>query len=323
VRTKRQIALHHASPRGFCAGVERAVDIVELALRRYGAPVYVRHEIVHNKRVCDDLRSKGARFVESIAEVPKGSLVIFSAHGVARKVEDDAALRQLEVIDATCPLVSRVHREGQRYADQGYDVVLIGHRGHPEITGTLGRIEGQVYVVGDEAEAEALRPEQPGRLAYITQTTLSLTDTRGTIEVLKRRFPTITGPDTKDICYATQNRQNALEKLLPEIDLLLVVGAANSSNSTRLAEMGTAAGKPAHLVENADHLCAEWFGDEIRRVGLTAGASAPSVSVSEVTERLHEWFDVTEHRQAGLPETTQFKLPAGLASAKKNPQPSL
>jgi 4-hydroxy-3-methylbut-2-enyl diphosphate reductase len=320
--TRPQLTLYHASPRGFCAGVERAVDIVELALRRYGAPVYVRHEIVHNKRVCDDLRAKGARFVEEISDVPPGSIVIFSAHGVARRVEDEAATRQLETIDATCPLVARVHREGQRYADQGYDVVLIGHRGHPEITGTLGRIDGQVYVVADEAEAEALRPEQPARLAYITQTTLSLTDTRGTIEVLKRRFPSIIGPDTKDICYATQNRQNAVERLLPKVDLLLVVGASNSSNSARLREMGEAAGKPAFLVESAKDLQPTWFRG-VRHVGLTAGASAPDISVREVAQALHDWFDITEHTEAGMVETTQFKLPPGLASAKKNPQPSL
>ncbi|MCQ8183777.1 4-hydroxy-3-methylbut-2-enyl diphosphate reductase [Parvularcula maris] len=320
--TKRALTIHHASPRGFCAGVERAVEIVELALERYGPPVYVRHEIVHNKRVCDELRAKGARFVEEVSEVPKGAVVIFSAHGVARRVEDEATLRELQPIDATCPLVSKVHREGQRYADQGYDVVLIGHRGHPEITGTLGRIAGQVYVVADEEEAEALSPERPERLAYVTQTTLSLTDTQGTIEVLKRRFPHIIGPSTKDICYASQNRQNAVSELLSDVDLLLVVGAQNSSNSARLREMGEAKGIPSYLIDGAEDLDPAWF-EGVEHVGLTAGASAPAISVREVTARLGEWFSLTERTRVTVTETTQFKLPPGLASANKNPQPTV
>ncbi|MEM9810016.1 MAG: 4-hydroxy-3-methylbut-2-enyl diphosphate reductase [Pseudomonadota bacterium] len=308
-----------ATPRGFCAGVERAIDIVELALVKYGAPVYVRHEIVHNKRVVDTLRQKGARFVKEVDEVPEGAVAIFSAHGVARKVEAAANGRGLEVIDATCPLVTKVHKEGRRYAGRGYDVVLIGHVGHPEVTGTLGQIDGTVHVVGDEEDVAKLQVADPEKVAFVTQTTLSLNDTRGVIAALKERFPAIVGPDTRDICYATQNRQNAVIDLAERCELLLVVGAENSSNSNRLREIGEQAGLPSYLIADADVLERPWF-DGIAKVGITAGASAPEVLIREVVARLNEWFEVTERPLDGAEENVQFKLPESLATIKANPQ---
>jgi 4-hydroxy-3-methylbut-2-enyl diphosphate reductase len=237
-----------AQPRGFCAGVERAIEIVERALEKYGPPIYVRHEIVHNRHVVERLRAKGARFVDELAEIPPGSVTIFSAHGVASAVEDEAESRDLPVIDATCPLVSKVHSEGQRYANQGREIVLIGHAGHPEIEGTMGRINGKVYLISKAEEVASLKVSDPNKLAYITQTTLSVDDTKAVIDALRARFPTIVGPDTKDICYATQNRQRATLELAKIVDVVLVVGAPNSSNSNRLREIAAEFGVPSYLI---------------------------------------------------------------------------
>ena len=231
-----------AQPRGFCAGVERAIEIVEAALKQYGPPIYVRHEIVHNPRVVENLRAKGVRFVEQIDQVPAGAVAVFSAHGVSRKVEQDAVARDLRSLDATCPLVSKVHIEGRRYAERGYDIILIGHENHPEVEGTIGQIPGPVLLVSTVADVQALRVRDPAKVAYITQTTLSVDDTRDVIEALRRRFPRIVGPDVKDICYATQNRQSAVRELAAVVDVVLVVGARNSSNSNRLCEVGSDSG---------------------------------------------------------------------------------
>jgi 4-hydroxy-3-methylbut-2-enyl diphosphate reductase len=320
--TRTTIDLLLANPRGFCAGVERAIDIVERALILHGAPVYVRHEIVHNKRVVETLRQKGARFVAEIDEVPVGAVTVFSAHGVARRVEEDAMGRKLQILDATCPLVAKVHHEGQRYAALGYEIILIGHEGHPEVTGTLGRIPAPVKVVSSAEDVAELNVKRPDRLAYITQTTLSVHDTQDIINALRARFPGITGPDTRDICYATQNRQNAVLAMAGKVDLLLVVGASNSSNSARLRELGETCGLPSYLIASADDLRREWFGD-IGRAGLTAGASAPEVIVREVTERLSEWFEVNVQSLPGKTEEVHFKLPPELASYPKSPQPAL
>ncbi|NNU15690.1 4-hydroxy-3-methylbut-2-enyl diphosphate reductase [Parvularcula sp. ZS-1/3] len=319
---RRALEIFLATPRGFCAGVERAIDIVELTLRKYGAPVYVRHEIVHNKRVCDTLRAKGAIFVKEVDEIPVGAIAITSAHGVAKKVEANAALRQLDVIDATCPLVTKVHKEGQRYVSRGYEVILIGHLGHPEVTGTLGQIDGQVHVVGTETDVAELEVSDPEKVAFVTQTTLSLRDTRGIIDALKTRFPAIIGPDTRDICYATQNRQTAVVDLASRAELLLIVGAQNSSNSNRLREIGEEAGLPSYLVADAEALDPQWF-EGVSRVGISAGASAPEELVREVVERIGAWHDVTERPLDGTEENIHFKLPARLASLQEKAQPNL
>ena len=305
-----------ATPRGFCAGVERAIDIVELALEKYGAPVFVRHEIVHNKHVVDELRRKGAVFVKEVDEIPVGAVAIYSAHGVARVVEKNAEERKLEVLDATCPLVTKVHKEGRRYAGRGYEVVLIGHLGHPEVTGTLGQIDGTVHVVSDIDDVAKLEVSDPEKVAFVTQTTLSLRDTKHVIDALKERFPTIIGPDTRDICYATQNRQNAVLDLAENSDLLLVVGAKNSSNSNRLRDLGEQQGLPAYLIDDSTALQREWF-EGIGRVGITAGASAPEVLVRQVITQLGEWFDVTERPLDGVREDIQFKLPPALAQMRQ------
>ncbi len=248
-----------AQPRGFCAGVERAIEIVERALRKYGPPIYVRHEIVHNRHVVEDLRTRGAVFVDELAEIPPGAMTVFSAHGVARRVEELARERGLPVIDATCPLVAKVHNEGRRYAAQGRDIVLVGHAGHAEVEGTIGQIEGTVHLVQTAADVDGLAVRDPDKLAYITQTTLSVDDTRGIIAALKARFPAIVGPDVRDICYATQNRQQAVRELARAVDTILVVGSKNSSNSNRLREIGEELGKPSYLIDDAGALRAEWF----------------------------------------------------------------
>jgi len=305
-----------AKPRGFCAGVVRAVDIVERALTIYGPPVYVRHEIVHNKRVVDDLKAKGAVFVEETDEVPPGAVTVFSAHGVSEKVEKDARARGLPVIDATCPLVSKVHKEGQTHARQGREVVLIGHAGHPEVEGTMGRIPGGVYLVTDIADVDALSVRDPDRLAYVTQTTLSVDDTRDIILALKRRFPAIVGPDVRDICYATQNRQQAVRELTKLVDVLLVVGARNSSNSNRLREIGEQMGIPSHLIADAQGLDPAWL-DGARTIGITAGASAPERLVVELIDRLREFRRVGVEEFAGVEENVQFRLPNELLAAER------
>ncbi len=303
-----------ARPRGFCAGVVRAIDIVELALKKYGPPVYVRHEIVHNKRVVEDLKAKGAVFVEELDEVPNDAITVFSAHGVSQKVADTAEMRRLPVIDATCPLVAKVHKEGQRYSNQNYDIVLIGHEGHPEVEGTMGRIPGTVYLVSSVEGVTELEVKNPEKLSYVTQTTLSVDDTRDVIEALKQRFPKIVGPDVKDICYATQNRQTAVRKLATEVDILLVVGAQNSSNSNRLREIGAELDVPSYLIDDAGALDFKWL-EGAATVGITAGASAPEALVQELITRLGELDDVEFVDFDGIEENVTFKLPSVLRDA--------
>ncbi len=307
-----------AKPRGFCAGVERAIEIVERALERFGPPVYVRHEIVHNKHVVDTLREKGAVFVEKLDEVPDGAVTIFSAHGVAEAVETDAKRRDLPVIDATCPLVSKVHKEGQNHVRKGREVVLIGHEGHPEVEGTRGRIPGGVHLVSSAEDVARLAVADPDALSYVTQTTLSVDDTREVIEALTRRFPSIVGPDVKDICYATQNRQTAVRQVAEKVELLLVVGAHNSSNSNRLREIGTQMGIPSYLIADASAIDRAWLHG-VSVVGLTAGASAPEELVQEVIEALAVFGPVQVEEIHGTNEHMQFKLPRELLDAESTP----
>ncbi|MEQ8389165.1 MAG: 4-hydroxy-3-methylbut-2-enyl diphosphate reductase [Alphaproteobacteria bacterium] len=308
---KREFKLLLAEPRGFCAGVERAIEIVERAIKLFGPPVYVRHEIVHNKRVVEDLKAKGAVFVEELDEVPEDAVTVFSAHGVSQTVEDSAKSRELPVIDATCPLVAKVHMEGQRYAARGHEVVLIGHEGHPEVEGTLGRIPGPVHLVSSVEGVDSLRVSDPDKVAYVTQTTLSVDDTREVIDALKRRFPAIVGPDVKDICYATQNRQTAVRELARHVDLILVVGAQNSSNSNRLCEIGREMNVPSYLIDDAGSVRPEWF-DGVDTVGVTAGASAPEELVKELIQRIGQFGTVTVSTLEGIHENVQFKLPEQL-----------
>ena len=302
-----------AQPRGFCAGVVRAIDIVERALVKYGAPVYVRHEIVHNRHVVESLTAKGARFVSELNEIPEGAITIFSAHGVSRRVVDEAKDRSLPTIDATCPLVTKVHIQGRRYIAQGRAVVFIGHAGHPEVEGTLGQVNGELYLVGAEADVATLpiSPETP--IAYITQTTLSVDDTRGVIAALRRRFRDVVGPETRDICYATQNRQSAARELSKIADVLIVVGARNSSNSNRLREIGEESGLPSYLVADADEIDPDWFRN-VDVVGVTAGASAPEVVVEEVVRTLMQVKPSEVSSLDGPSETVSFRLPAELLS---------
>ncbi len=301
-----------AQPRGFCAGVERAIQIVERALAKWGPPIYVRHEIVHNRHVVEDLRARGAVFVDELDEVPPGAMTVFSAHGVARRVEEMAAERGLPVIDATCPLVAKVHAEGRRYAAGNREVVLIGHAGHAEVVGTVGQIPGKVHLVQDVADVAALEVGSPDRLAYVTQTTLSVDDTRGIIAALQARFPAIVGPDVRDICYATQNRQQAVRELARQVDVILVVGSDNSSNSNRLREIGQELGKPSYLIDDAGALQPEWFAG-VGTVGLTAGASAPEMLVQGVLQGLRRFAEVDVSTLAGVAEDVHFKFPAELS----------
>ncbi|MBN3819746.1 4-hydroxy-3-methylbut-2-enyl diphosphate reductase [Paraburkholderia sp. Se-20369] len=303
-----------AQPRGFCAGVVRAIEIVDRALQQHGAPVYVRHEIVHNRHVVENLRNKGARFVEELDEVPHGAVAIFSAHGVAQTVERDAEARGLDVLDATCPLVTKVHVQGRQYVAAGRRLILIGHAGHPEVEGTIGQIPGEVTLVQSEAEVDTLTLPIDTPVAYVTQTTLSVDDTRGIIEALQRRFTDIVGPDTRDICYATQNRQAAVRELSAQVDVLLVVGATNSSNSNRLREIGTESGVPSYLVADGSEVKAEWFANATT-VGLTAGASAPEEMVEDVIGALRALGSVEVTTMAGREEKVEFKLPAKLMQA--------
>jgi 4-hydroxy-3-methylbut-2-enyl diphosphate reductase len=303
-----------AQPRGFCAGVVRAIEIVERALERYGAPVYVRHEIVHNRHVVQSLEAKGARFVESLSEVPAGAVTIFSAHGVSHAVEIDAERRGLSVLDAVCPLVAKVHHEGQRYLDNGRIVILIGHAGHPEIEGTMGQLKGEVHLIQSKEDVERLDIAVDAPVAYITQTTLSVDDTRATIEAVKRRFKDVIGPETRDICYATQNRQTAVRDLATKVDLILVVGAKNSSNSNRLREIGEESGVPSYLVTDGSELQDEWF-DGMMTVGLTAGASAPEVLVDHVVAALARLGPLEVAALSGTEEKVYFRLPRELVDA--------
>jgi 4-hydroxy-3-methylbut-2-en-1-yl diphosphate reductase len=300
-----------AQPRGFCAGVVRAIDIVERALEKYGPPVYVRHEIVHNRYVVETLKAKGARFVERLDEIPAGARTIFSAHGVARSVETEAAALGLPVLDATCPLVSKVHSQGERYVQQGRSIVLIGHAGHPEVEATMGRIPGPVHLVQTEADVENLDLPQDAPIAYVSQTTLSVDETKFIIAALKRRFTDIAGPETKDICYATQNRQAAVRELTKLVDVLIVVGAQNSSNSTRLREIGAEANIPAYLIADESELD-HGVLRKAKIVGLTAGASAPEILVDGVLDALRRLGPVELTILPGIAEDIEFKLPAEL-----------
>ncbi len=313
----RPIKVLLASPRGFCAGVERAIEIVERALEKFGPPVYVRHEIVHNKHVVDSLRAKGAIFVEEVDEIPEGGNTIFSAHGVSDAVVDGARDRGLAVVDATCPLVSKVHKEGQNHAGRGRQVILIGHAGHPEVEGTQGRIPGGVLLVTNSDDVESLNVSNPDQLAYVTQTTLSVDDTRDVIEALKKRFPTIQGPDVKDICYATQNRQQAVRELAGSVDLLLVVGASNSSNSNRLRDLGDEMGVPSYLIADANEFDPSWLMD-VQTVGVTAGASAPEELVQGLIDRLGECGDVSVEKLKGVEENVVFKLPKEITDSNRH-----
>lgn len=296
-------------PRGFCAGVERAIEIVERALALYGAPIYVRHEIVHNRWVVEDLKAKGVVFVQEVDEIPDGGITVFSAHGISEKVENSAKLRDLPVIDATCPLVTKVHKEAQRYEAEGAEIILIGHQGHPEVEGTSGRVKQGVHLVQTVEDVATLSVRNPNNLAYVTQTTLSLDDTRAMIDALTARFPAIKGPALRDICYATQNRQNAVKALVKQVDVLLVVGAANSSNSNRLRDLGDEAGVPAYLINTARDIQPHWL-DAAARVGITAGASAPEHLVEEVVQALQTLRPgATVSGLGDVVETTKFKLP--------------
>ena len=310
----KQITL--ANPRGFCAGVDRAIEIVERALELFGAPVYVRHEVVHNKYVVETLRGKGAVFVEELDEVPDGATVIFSAHGVAKAVRDVAARRNLRVFDAICPLVTKVHMEVGRYQGEGRECILIGHAGHPEVEGTLGQYrtengEGGMYLVESVEDVWKMQVRKPEFLAFVTQTTLSMDDTAEVVNALRQRFPSIVGPKKEDICYATQNRQDAVKKLTRDCDLILVVGSQNSSNSTRLMEISQKKGVPAYLIDNAAEIKKEWLDDK-HRIGLTAGASAPEVLVEEVIEKLKQWEVEVVSEAPGKRESVVFSLPKEL-----------
>ena len=310
---KKSLKIILAQPRGFCAGVERAIEIVERALKIYGPPVYVRHEIVHNKRVVNNLSSKGAIFVQELDQIPAGAVTIFSAHGVAQKVEDTANKRELPILDATCPLVAKVHREGQRYSAKGYEVILIGHEGHPEVEGTMGRISGDVYLVSNTDDVFKLDVKNPDKLSYISQTTLSVDDTKVVIEALKKRFPSIEGPDVKDICYATQNRQSAVRDLVNHVNLMLVVGAKNSSNSNRLRDLGEESGVDTYLIETADDLDSKWF-DNVESIGISSGASTPDELVKEVIKRISLFREIKIEKRPGIEENIVFKLPRELTN---------
>lgn len=308
------LTIYLAEPRGFCAGVERAIEIVERALEKYGAPVYVRHEIVHNKWVVDSLKEKGVVFVKEVDEIPDGGITIFSAHGISEKVENEAKLRELPTLDATCPLVTKVHNQAKRYEKNGHKIILIGHAGHPEVEGTSGRVN-EVFLVESFEDINALDFGADTPLAYVTQTTLSVDDTRGLIDALRARFPHIEGPDVKDICYATQNRQNAVRDLANIADLILVVGAQNSSNSNRLRDLSQEMGTPAYLVADAIDVQPEWFNN-VHKLGITAGASAPEILIQRVIDFVQTLRVSTVKPLDGIKETVQFNLPPELRPRK-------
>ncbi len=309
--------VHLAQPRGFCAGVQRAIDIVEMALEKFGPPVFVRHEIVHNKHIVENLKAKGVVFVDRVEDIPEGAVTIFSAHGVSDEVEREAKNRDLPVVDATCPLVSKVHVQVKKFEKAGREIVLIGHQGHPEVEGTAGRTSQPVYIVDTVEAANNLCVCNPDNLAYVTQTTLSVDDTREIIAALKKRFPSIKGPSTTDICYATQNRQEAVLKLSKVVDLILVVGAENSSNSNRLVEIGLKTGVPTFLIEGPAQIQSHWLSGK-DKVGITAGASAPEELVAAVVDKLREFSGVEVVNQPGISETVQFKLPHAIMNPPAN-----
>ncbi len=300
-----------ANPRGFCAGVDRAIAIVESALAKFGAPIYVRHEVVHNTYVVNDLKAKGAIFVEELAEVPAGATVIFSAHGVSQAVRAEAAARGLNVFDATCPLVTKVHVEVSKMRDKGYEIVMIGHKGHPEVEGTLGQSAGGMYLVETPDDVATLQVQDPGKLAYVTQTTLSVDDAARVVDALRARFPHIVGPKKDDICYATQNRQDAVKALAARCDVVIVVGSPTSSNSNRLREVAENLGVPAYMVDSSGDINPQWVSDK-HRIGVTAGASAPEILVREVTKRLAALGCTTVEDLDGVQEKVAFALPKGL-----------
>ncbi len=311
---KPPLRLLIAAPRGFCAGVDRAIHIVELAIKKHGAPVYVRHEIVHNRYVVDTLRDKGAVFVEDLDDVPNGAPVVFSAHGVPKSVPAAAEARGLAYLDATCPLVSKVHRQAERLVESGRHIIFVGHRGHPEVIGTFGQVpDGEMTLVETVKDVATLDPPKPESLGFLTQTTLSVDDTKEIVAALKIRFPSIEGPRGEDICYATSNRQQSVKAVVPQCDKMIVIGSPNSSNSQRLAEVARRSGVPAELVERADKVDFEWLKG-VRTLGITAGASAPEILVRELVEHLATRFDVTEQQVETTVETMSFKLPRGLAA---------
>ena len=303
-----------AEPRGFCAGVDRAIEIVERALQKFGRPIYVRHEIVHNTYVVNDLKSKGAIFIEDLAEVPPGATLIFSAHGVSRAVQDEARARGFSIFDATCPLVTKVHVEVAKLAREGYEFIMIGHKGHPEVEGTMGQLDSGIHLVEDVADVARVQPAQTEKLAVVTQTTLSVDDAAEITAAVRARFPSIREPKQQDICYATQNRQDAVKLLSPQVDLVIVVGSPTSSNSNRLRELAARLGTTAYMVDSADELRPEWFTG-IARVGLTAGASAPEVLVQAVIARIKALGAVSVRSMDGIEETVKFPLPKGLKTS--------
>ncbi|MEZ7827870.1 MAG: 4-hydroxy-3-methylbut-2-enyl diphosphate reductase [Brachymonas denitrificans] len=300
-----------AAPRGFCAGVDRAIDIVERALEKFGRPIYVRHEIVHNTHVVNDLKNRGAIFIEDLAEVPPGATLVFSAHGVSKAVQEEAAQRGFQVFDATCPLVTKVHVEVAKLAKEGYEFIMIGHKGHPEVEGTMGQLDSGIHLVEDVEDVARVQPSQTERLAVVTQTTLSVDDAAAITAAVRARFPNIREPKQQDICYATQNRQDAVKVLSRQADVVIVVGSPTSSNSNRLAELARRLGVPAHMVDNADELQPEWFKDAAT-VGITAGASAPEILVEEVVARVKAYGAVSVRTMDGVQETLKFPLPKGL-----------
>ncbi|MDP4621449.1 MAG: 4-hydroxy-3-methylbut-2-enyl diphosphate reductase [Hydrogenophaga sp.] len=309
-----------AEPRGFCAGVDRAIEIVERALTKFGRPIYVRHEIVHNTFVVNDLKAKGAIFIEELSDVPAGATLVFSAHGVSRAVQEEAARLGFQIFDATCPLVTKVHVEVAKLHKEGFEFIMIGHKGHPEVEGTMGQLDSGIHLVEDVADVQRITPSQTERLAVVTQTTLSVDDTAEILNAIKQRFPSIREPKQQDICYATQNRQDAIKLLSPQVDLVIVVGSPTSSNSNRLREVAIKLGTESYMVDNADELNPEWFKGK-SRVGLSAGASAPEVLVREVVERIKAYGAISVRTMDGLVETVKFPLPTGLREGGKDPSP--
>ncbi len=309
-----------AEPRGFCAGVDRAIEIVERALTKFGRPIYVRHEIVHNTFVVNDLKAKGAIFIEELSDVPAGATLVFSAHGVSRAVQEEAARLGFQVFDATCPLVTKVHVEVAKLHKEGYEFIMIGHKGHPEVEGTMGQLDSGIHLVEDVSDVQRISPSQTERLAVVTQTTLSVDDTADILNAIKQRFPAIREPKQQDICYATQNRQDAIKLLSPQVDVVIVVGSPTSSNSNRLREVAMKLGTESYMVDNAGELRPEWFEGKTR-VGVSAGASAPEVLVREVVERIKALGAISVRTMDGLVETVKFPLPMGLREGGKDPSP--
>jgi 4-hydroxy-3-methylbut-2-enyl diphosphate reductase len=300
-----------AEPRGFCAGVDRAIEIVERALTKFGRPIYVRHEIVHNTYVVEDLKSKGAIFIEDLNDVPAGATLVFSAHGVPKSVEQEAQRRGFQIFDATCPLVTKVHVEVAKLHKEGYEFIMIGHKGHPEVEGTMGQLESGIHLVEDVGDVARIQPLQTAKLALVTQTTLSVDDAADIAAAVKARFPDVRAPKQQDICYATQNRQDAIKIMSPQVDIMIVVGSPTSSNSNRLAELARKLGVESYMVDSAEELQTQWF-DGKARVGLTAGASAPEILVKQVIERLRALGAVSVRKMDGIEETVKFPLPKGL-----------